>query len=111
MVEGCYARASRLVAGQAICSRWDGMGWDASGSGRGSSSERARCKLAVAVKSDLDSNQLARRWVAGRCLVWCVSSRRVVVGCIALQTWGLEGRRRTGQADTACSAVRRGARG
>lgn len=59
----------------------------------------ARETLAVTVESDLDHNQLARRWLAGLVTThchWCVSSD-MGTGV------GRGGRRRTGQASTACS--------
>lgn len=103
------ASASRLAAGQAICSRWSGMEWDgidgmschASGSGRGSSERDVAA--AVAVRSDLDGNQLARRWLADDGVVGCIADSQ-------LQTW--EGQAAAPPDRTACCiAVRRGARG
>jgi hypothetical protein len=96
------ASASRLAAGQAICSRWNGMEWNgmgchanASGSGRGSSERDVAA--AVAVRSDLDGNQLARRWLAG------LVSLETTGSLVALQIRscrhgrGRPPRRRTGQ--------------
>lgn len=96
------ASASRLAAGQAICSRWNGMEWNgmgchanASGSGRGSSERDVAA--AVAVRSDLDGNQLARRWLAG------LVSLETTGSLVALQIrscrhgdWGAAGRRAAG---------------
>ena len=71
--------------------------------------QRERRKLAVAVKSDLDGNQLARRWLAG---LVCLESTGRWFGCIALETWGLGRGRpapdRTGGHRMQCR-VRRGA--
>lgn len=52
---------------------------------------RQRETLAVTVESDLDHNQLARRWLAGLVTTHCLTGvSRAEGSLVALHTWGLE---------------------